>query len=80
MKKSALALAVVAVSICFGLPVQKANTSNRAGAEQMSMKISAERARTVNDRGSVPADVNDSDEFFRNAVKSGPERDNSQKI
>src|SRR6185503_5399360 len=79
MKNTALALAVVTLSICFGLPVQKADT-NRAGAEQISMKILAGQARTADDRGPVPADINDSDEFFRSAVKTGPERDNSQKI
>jgi len=79
MKNTALALAVVTLSICFGLPVQKADTSN-AGAEQISMKILAGQARTADDRGPVPADINDSDEFFRSAVKTGPERDNSQKI
>ena len=80
MKNSALALAVVALSISFGLPVQKADTSKRAGAEQMSMRILAEQARTADDRGPVSADINDSDEFFRSVVKSGPDRDNSQKI
>ena len=80
MKKTALALAIVALSICFGLPVQKADTSNRASAEQMGMKILAGQARTADGRGPVAADTNDSDEFFRSAVKSGPERDNSQKI
>jgi len=68
MKNTALALAVVTLSICFGLPVQKADTSNRAGAEQISMKILAGQARTADDRGPVPADINDSDEFFRSAV------------
>ena len=80
MKKTALALAVVALSLCFGLPLQKADTSNRAGAEQMSMKILAGQARTADERGPIPADINDSDEFFQGAVKTGPERDNSQKI
>ena len=70
MKKTALALAVVALSICFGLPLQKADTSNRAGAEQTSMKILAGQARTADDRGPVSADINDSDEFFQSAVKS----------
>ncbi|HEX4900988.1 MAG TPA: glycoside hydrolase family 3 N-terminal domain-containing protein, partial [Pyrinomonadaceae bacterium] len=44
------------------------------------MKISAGPARRADDRGPVSADTNDSDEFFKSAVKSGPERDNSQKI
>src|SRR5678815_4372706 len=81
MKKNALVVVVVvALSLCFGLPLQKADTSNRAGAEQMNMKILAGQARQADDRGPVPADINDSDEFFQIAVKTGPERDNSQKI
>jgi beta-glucosidase len=80
MKKNALTLAVVVLCICFALPLQIADTSNRVGAEQMSMKILAGQARTADDRGPVPADINDSDEFFQRAVKSGQERDNSQKI
>ena len=80
MKNTALALAVVALSFCFALPLQKVDTSNRAGAEQMSMKILAGQARTAHDRGPVPADINDSDEFFQSAVKTGPARDHSQKI
>ena len=80
MKKTALALVVVSLFICFGLPVQRADTSNRAGSEQTSMKILAGQARKADDRGPVPADINDSDEFFQTAVKSGPERDDSQKI
>ncbi|MFZ0064477.1 MAG: glycoside hydrolase family 3 N-terminal domain-containing protein [Pyrinomonadaceae bacterium] len=79
MKKTALALVVITLSICFGLPVQKADTATRAGSEQ-SMKILAGQARQADDRGPVPADINDSDEFFQSTVKSGPERDNSQKI
>ncbi|MGI8917074.1 MAG: hypothetical protein ACR2H6_00640, partial [Pyrinomonadaceae bacterium] len=80
MRKIALALVVVTLSICFGLPLQEADTSNRAGVEQMSMKTLAGPVRTADDRGPVAADINDSDEFFQGAVKSGPERDNSQKI
>ncbi len=80
MKKTALALVVVTLSICFALPLSQADTSNRAEAEQMSMKTLAGPARTADDRGPVAADINDSDEFFQSAVKSGPERDNSQKI
>ncbi len=80
MKNTAIALAVVALSLCFGLPLQRADTSNRPGAEQMSMRIIAGQTRTADDRGPVSADINDSDEFFQTAVKSGPERDNAQKI
>lgn len=67
MKKTALALAVVTLSICFALPVQKADSSNPRA--------------TPDERGPVATDTNDSDEFFESAINSaGPERDNSQKI
>ena len=79
MKNTALALAVVTLSICFGLQVQKADSSG-AGAEQTAMKINAGKSLPADDRGPVTADINDSDEFFQNAVKTGPERDNSQRI
>ena len=73
MKKTALALAVVTLSICAGLQVQRAASFNPSAA-------SATRHAT-DERGPVAADVNDSDEFFRTASSSaGPERDNSQKI
>src|SRR6266480_6785497 len=81
MKKTALALAVVSLLICVGLRVQKADTSSTSGAEQTTMKMAAGKVSSVDDRGPVTADINDSDEFFQNALNSaGPERDNSQKI
>ena len=52
MKKNALVVAIVTLSISFGMPLQKASSS--AGAEQMSMKSLAEQARTADDRGPVP--------------------------
>src|SRR6266850_2146368 len=65
MKKAAFALAAVTLSICFGLPLQKANTS-------MS---------STDERGPVSADINDSDEFFQSTIRSGGvPPDNSQKI
>ncbi|HWN08652.1 MAG TPA: glycoside hydrolase family 3 N-terminal domain-containing protein [Pyrinomonadaceae bacterium] len=70
MKKIALVLAVVTLSVCFGLQVQNAGNSN-TGAGPIS---------PVDDRGLVAADINDSDEFYRNALKTPAERDNSQKI
>src|SRR6185503_20938654 len=44
--------------------------------------VSSVKATTsaVDERGSVTADTNDSDEFFQIALKPGLERDNSQKI
>src|SRR5436190_4209711 len=65
MKKAAFALAAVTLSICFGLPLQKANTSTPA----------------TDERGPVSADINDSDEFFQSTIRSrGVPPDNSQKI
>jgi beta-glucosidase len=78
MKKKALAMAVVTLSICFGMPVPKA--SSAGGAEQRTMNMLGGQGRAAADRGPVPADINDSDEFFQSAVKTGPERDHSQKI
>ncbi|MEK6282390.1 MAG: glycoside hydrolase family 3 N-terminal domain-containing protein [Acidobacteriota bacterium] len=79
MRKTALALAVVTLSICFGLPIPKADTSSSASAEQTTMTIAASQGRAADDR--VSADINDSDDFFHSAINSGgPERDNSQRI
>src|SRR3984893_2864177 len=80
MKTTALALAVVTLSICFGLP-GKADTSSTAGAEQTTGNMAAGKGLAADDRGPVTTDINDSDDFFQNAINSaGPERDNSQKI
>jgi beta-glucosidase len=81
MKRTALALAVVTLTLCFGLPAQKAHTSSTAGVEQTNMNIVTGRGSSADDRGPVTADINDSDEFFQTAINSaGPDRDNSQKI
>ena len=78
MRKNALVVAVVTVSICFGMPLQKAFSTN--GVEQTNMKMLVGQGRAADDRGPVSADTNDSDEFFQNAIRPGPERDNTQKI
>src|SRR5882724_130925 len=81
MKNTALALAVVTLSVCFGLPTHKAHTSSTAGVEQTNMNFAAGRGSSADDRGPVTADINDSDLFFQNAIRAaGPQRDNSQKI
>ncbi|HYU98089.1 MAG TPA: glycoside hydrolase family 3 N-terminal domain-containing protein [Pyrinomonadaceae bacterium] len=80
MKTTALALAVVTLSICFGLQIQKADTASAPGAKQTTMDIAAGRNSVADERGAVTADTNDSDEFFQGAIKPGLERDNSQKI
>ena len=65
MKKAAFAMAAVTLSICFGLPLQKANTSTPA----------------TDERGPVSADINDSDEFFQSNIRSGGVApDNSQRV
>ena len=79
MKKTALALAVVTLSLCFGLRIQKALTSTTAGPEQTTMKVMAQSSAATS--GSGYRRHPDSDEFFRTTTNAaGPERDNSQKI
>lgn len=80
MKKTALALAVVTLSICFGLQVQKADSAGVTSPKQPAMEIATGRSSVADERGTVTADTNDSDEFFQLAVKPGTEPDNSQKI
>ena len=68
MRIVALVLAITALSLCLGLPV---HTANNMGASSPQS----------GERGLVPADVDDSDLFFQNAIRTaGPERDNSQRI
>jgi len=80
MKKPALALAVVTLLMCFGLQVQMADISSTPGAKPTSVNAESGGRSAADDRGPVTADIADSDEFFQNASKTGPERDNSQKI
>jgi beta-glucosidase len=80
MKNTGLALAVVTLSISFGLQLQKADSSSVTSVEQTTVKMAAAKSSGADERGPVTADINDSDEFFQNAVKTGPERDNSQRI
>ncbi len=80
MKNTALALAVVTLSICFGLQLQKADSASITSAKDTTMDTAARRSSAVDERGSVIADTNDSDEFFQLAVKPGLERDHSDKI
>jgi beta-glucosidase len=80
MKNTALALAVVTLSICFGLQTQKAERKVTAGAGQTALEVGTVTSLTWVDRGPVSADVNDSDAFFQNALKTAPQRDYSEKI
>jgi beta-glucosidase len=77
MKKTALACVVVTLSMCFGLQVPKVASSSTTSTERASMKMVSKAA---DDSGPVTADVIDSDVFFQNAIKSGPARDNSQRV
>jgi beta-glucosidase len=72
MRKTALILAAISLSMCLCLPLQKASTSNED---------------FVIDKSSSPtlmaetADLNDSDEFFQRAIRArGPARDYAPKI
>src|SRR5258706_12233428 len=68
MRIVAFGLSVVILSVCLGLPVEKAKT------------VTANPGQS-DERGPVSADIDDSDLFFQNALRSkGAERDNSQKI
>src|SRR5712671_3055899 len=68
MRIVALVLAALTLSLWLGLPVHEAKS------------MSAPSAQSV-ERGPVTADIDDSDLFFQNAIRTaGPERDNSQKI
>ena len=80
MKNPALALAVVTLLMCFGLQVQMAESSSTSGAKPTRINPEFGGRSAADDRGPVIADIVDSDEFFQNASKTGPERDNLQKI
>jgi len=80
MKNTALALAVVTLSICFGLQTQKAERKVTASAGRTAVEVGTPNRVTGDDRGPVFADVNDSDAFFQNALKTGPQRNYSEKI
>ena len=68
MRMAALGLSVVFVSLCLGLPVERAKT------ESINLALSDER-------GPVSADIDDSEVFFQNALRiKGEGRDNSQRI
>ena len=80
MKNTALALAVVMLSICFVLQLQKADSASLTRAKTTTMETAASSPSAADERGSVTADTNDSDQFFQIAIKPGLERDHSQKI
>src|SRR6266436_9723304 len=68
MKILAFGLGAVILSVCLGLPVERARM------------VSANPAQS-DERGSLLPDVDDSETFFQNTLRTkGPERDHSQKI
>jgi beta-glucosidase len=68
MRIAALGLSVVTLSLCLGLPVERAKTGSINLAQS-------------DERGPVSADIDDSEAFFQNALRTrGLDRDNSQKI
>jgi beta-glucosidase len=70
MRIVALVLAAIVLSLCLGFPVER--------AEKMS---GSQPQQAVSEKGPVTADVNDSDLFFQEALRSkSPERDYSQRI
>jgi beta-glucosidase len=68
MRIVALVLAVSAISLWLGLPVDTAKSVSPFPAQ-------------AGERGPVKADIDDSDLFFQSTIRAaGPQRDNSQKI
>src|SRR5712692_3704768 len=77
MKKAAPILAAIGLSMCLCLPLRKASTAG----QDASIGNSSFASSIIPGLGTVTADVNDSDEFFQNALRSrGHGRDYSQKI
>src|SRR6266404_8996502 len=68
MRIVALVLGAVTLSLCLGLPVERHTTVLASSVQS-------------DERGPIRTDINDSDLFFQNAIRTaGPERDNSQRI
>jgi len=79
MKNTWFAMVVVTLSMCFGVQVQRADSSRTADAPP-TIKVESRTNPSGDDRGPVTVDINDSDQFFQNALKFGIDRDDSQKI
>jgi beta-glucosidase len=68
MRIVALVLAAVNLSLCLGLPAERAKTVPASPSQS-------------DERGPVTTDIDDSELFFQNAIRTrAPERDNSQRI
>ena len=95
MRKAALASATIVLSMCLGLPPQKASTQMSLSSSQslptisgrlnphnakLEMRERSTQAGTA-DRGPVTTDTTDSDEFLQRTIRSAaPARDHSQEI
>ena len=86
MRKVVLALGAVGLSLCFALPIQLANsarlshefTALSAATEPAAPDESKTTGPTI--RPQMPSEVIDSDEFLQRTIRTGPERDHTQKI
>jgi beta-glucosidase len=86
MRKVVLALVAVGLSLCFALPIQMANSARlsdeftplSAATESVALDESSTNRPTILPQ--MPSEVIDSDEFLQRTIRTGPERDNTQKI
>ena len=79
MKNAPLLVAVVTLSMCLGLQVQRADSSSHAEVQPTTNADSRTNMPT-DERQLSTADMDDSDEFFQRALKPGVQHDYSQKI
>jgi beta-glucosidase len=79
MKNAPLLVAVVTLSMCLGLQVQRADSSSHAEVQPTTNAYSRTNMPT-DERQPLTADLDDSDEFFQRALKPGVQHDYSQKI
>jgi beta-glucosidase len=79
MKNAPLLVAVITLSMCLGLQVQRADSSSHAEVQPTTNAYSRTNMPT-DERQLLTADMDDSDEFFQRALKPGVQHDYSQKI
>lgn len=89
MKKAAFALAAVTLLICFALPLQIGSMSGSTSSKSLEGGSTTtvrnnnrfEPGQSTQDRGTVPTEISDSDDFFqRNIATARNQPDNSQRI
>jgi beta-glucosidase len=86
MRKVVLALGAVGLSLCFALPIPIANSARlsdeftpiSAATEPVALDKSSTNRPTILPQ--MLSEVIDSDEFLQRTIRTGPERDNTQKI